>query len=379
LKVVFISNAFLPEKNSAAVQLSALKSEFCKHGHEVKVFTTKVFNRQKHEDIYEAFVPFLKSRNLLLRTLGEFLLSPIFFISFYFQIKRYNPDLIVFYSPSIFFGPFVSLFKRNTTICLILRDIFPEWAARIGLIKSTKILNFFKYFSSLQYKAADHIAYESEQNIQYLEKYNINKKLFRLNNWLGDRIIDHTKVPHKYCKNLSDKKIIIYAGTIGHAQGVDNFKRFSTTIAKDKDYHFLMVAHGLFLEELKKFVFENSITNISFKDPVPAEEIEELLESCYLGYISLQDELDNIPGKFITYLRAGIPVFADISSDNALNKIIPEEKVGFIGCKNQSKDNFYLEKIKDVETYNEYSINCKKLHNLNYSAFEAYRNLLDKM
>ena len=140
-----------------------------------------------------------------------------------------------------------------------------------------------------------------------------------------------------------------------------------------------MVAHGLFLEELKKFVFENSITNISFKDPVPAEEIEELLESCYLGYISLQDELDNIPGKFITYLRAGIPVFADISSDNALNKIIPEEKVGFIGCKNQSKDNFYLEKIKDVETYNEYSINCKKLHNLNYSAFEAYRNLLDKM
>ena len=187
MKVAFISESFTPETNSAAVQLDCLKREFEKNGDQVKVFTTKHSQRDESECIEQVSVPLRKSRNLFFRTLGELLLSPFFLFAFYKKINIFKPDLIVFYSPSIFFGLFISLIKKRSKTILIVRDIFPEWAFQIGLIKSKIILNFFKFFSSLQYKVADYIAYESEENIKHLNKYNVNRKLFKLENWLDEK------------------------------------------------------------------------------------------------------------------------------------------------------------------------------------------------
>ncbi len=46
-------------------------------------------------------------------------------------------DLIVWYSPPIFFGPLIWVLRRasGARTYLILRDIFPEWAADLGIIK----------------------------------------------------------------------------------------------------------------------------------------------------------------------------------------------------------------------------------------------------
>ena len=54
------------------------------------------------------------------------------------------------------------------------------------------------------------------------------------------------------------------------------------------------------------------------------------MQDCSFGYLSLQDELDNIPGKFILYLRAGIPVYANVGVKNPLNEIIRKNNIGVI-------------------------------------------------
>lgn len=54
-------------------------------------------------------------------------------------------DGVVWYSPSIFHGPLVRYIK-NKSKCksyLIIRDIFPQWAADIGLLRKGGLVYLF--------------------------------------------------------------------------------------------------------------------------------------------------------------------------------------------------------------------------------------------
>ena len=69
--------------------------------------------------------------------------------------------LIVFYSPTIFWGALVRRLKVSlwrAPVCLILRDIFPEWAVDIGLLKRGFIYRYFHKNAVSQYDNSDVIA-----------------------------------------------------------------------------------------------------------------------------------------------------------------------------------------------------------------------------
>ena len=61
-------------------------------------------------------------------------------------IFRDKFDAVLWYSPTIFFGPLVKKFKQKNKCksYLILRDIFPNWALDMGILKPGLIYWFFK-------------------------------------------------------------------------------------------------------------------------------------------------------------------------------------------------------------------------------------------
>ncbi len=72
-------------------------------------------------------------------------------------------DLVVYYSPTIFFGSFVNR-VRSLYGCgsyLILRDIFPKWALDAGVLKDGMIYRYFCRKEMEQYRAADVIGVQS--------------------------------------------------------------------------------------------------------------------------------------------------------------------------------------------------------------------------
>ena len=59
-----------------------------------------------------------------------------------YDIKNY--DGIISWSPSIFLGPLIYFMKKtnNAKSYLILRDIFPEWAYDLGILKKDLFIIF---------------------------------------------------------------------------------------------------------------------------------------------------------------------------------------------------------------------------------------------
>ena len=84
--------------------------------------------------------------------------------------RAMRSDAVVWYSPSIFFGRLVSARKRSSKCRshLILRDIFPEWAVDLSLLKRGFAYRVFKKIERQQHDAAAIIGIQTPSNREYL-------------------------------------------------------------------------------------------------------------------------------------------------------------------------------------------------------------------
>ena len=86
-------------------------------------------------------------------------------------------------------------------------------------------------------------------------------------------------------------------------------------------------------------VKKRGIDNVVFHDEIPSSEIPGLFAQCHVGIVALdpRHKTHNIPGKFLSYLKAGLPVLATINQGNDLGKLILSEGVGRV-CNDSSLD-----------------------------------------
>ena len=133
--------------------------------------------------IYRLSSPRISDINFFRRAINEIFLS-IFMIK---ALKKTDLDInsfngVIWYSPTIFFGPLIWYIKRKSKIksYLILRDIFPEWTLDLGLMKKSLIYYFFKAMAHFQYYVADTIGVQSESNLKYFSNYKKKEKISKL-------------------------------------------------------------------------------------------------------------------------------------------------------------------------------------------------------
>ena len=92
---------------------------------------------------------------------------------------------------------------------------------------------------------------------------------------------------------------------------------------------------GDFEKRLKGLISEllDQGESILFIDEIPHEQLPEIYTQCHYGLILLDLSLKthNIPGKFLSYLHAGLPVFASINQGNDLERIIEENEFFVLG------------------------------------------------
>lgn len=341
MRIALLADAFPPMATSASVQLRDLALELNAQGHQVLAIIASPTIDQPHvvEDVDGVEVLRLQTRptkdvGLIRRGLAEALMSFDMIKGLkkspYANIKW---DGIIWYSPTIFLGPAVRTLKRRSACrtYLILRDIFPDWAVDIGVLERGLVYRFFKVAELFQYETADVIGVQSAGNVPYLQARapRLSARLEVLNNWLAP-------APNLPCSinlaetSLKGRRILVYAGNIGIAQGLDIFFDLAAALRVREDIGFVFVGRGSELARLKGRAIDEHLDNVLFYDEIPAKEVKALYEQCEIGLVSLdpRHETHNIPGKFLSYMEAGLPVLASVNSDNDLVALIQDNQVG---------------------------------------------------
>lgn len=391
LRVALVSIHFPPLRTSAALQMSDLAREFVHQGCEVFLITPTEgltspcsIEIENGLNILRLNCNKLITSNLLRRTISEITLPFLMIMGLKkssLHIVKF--DLLVWYSPTIFFGPLISYIKNrsNCKTYLILRDIFPEWARDLGLINRGFIYYFFKLVANFQYAVADTIGVQTISNINYFQNWIklIGKKIEVLNNWI-------TPVAEIGCsiqiKNttLVGRKIFVYIGNMGVAQDVKFIIDLAYQLMHRNDIGFLFVGRGSELEELKYKVSENSISNTLFFDEIGSSEIPGLLNQCHVGLLALdtRHRSHNIPGKFLNYLSAGLPVLARVNANTDIVNLIEKNNVGLVYC-GHSMNEFQRiaeEIIDNAGKYSQMVVNGRLLVRSMFSTVSAVTQIL---
>jgi glycosyltransferase involved in cell wall biosynthesis len=342
MRVALIADAFPPLRTSGAVQLRDLSREFLNQGHEITVIlpSAEIEYSWLLEDIEGVRVlrlrsPKTKDVNYIWRTFAEF------FMPFFMRRNLHKSPLanerwdgVVWYSPSIFHGPLVRSIKfaSNCKSYLIIRDIFPQWAADMGLMSKRGLTHlFFNTVARYQYSVADIIGVQTSGNLGHFKDWAVrsNRQLEVLQNWLFDSPTGKCSISLAKTK-LAERKIFVYAGNMGVAQGVGAFLDLAELLQERLDVGFLFVGRGSDAAKLTEDARLRGLNNVLFYDEIHPDEIPGLYAQCAVGLVALDTKhrSHNIPGKFLTYMQAGLPVLARINSGNDLVEIIKKNNVG---------------------------------------------------
>jgi glycosyltransferase involved in cell wall biosynthesis len=377
MRIALIADTFPPLRSSGAVQLRDLSREFVRQGHSLCVLLpapdlSKSWELEEFDgvQVLRLRAPQTKNIGYVRRTLAELIMPLAMLRNFRkspLAMERW--DGVVWYSPSIFHGPLVSKLK-SSCVCksyLIIRDIFPEWAVDMGLMGRHHLsYRFFDAVARYQYSIADVIGVQSPGNLQYFDRWlkQSGRRLEVLQNWLDKPAqmrcsirVDQTA--------LASRKVFVYAGNMGVAQGMGILLDLATKLCSRKDIGFLFVGRGSEVPRLRAEAQLRQLNNVIFFDEIDPDEIPELYTQCSAGIVALdpRHKSHNIPGKFLTYMQSGLPVLANINAGNDLTQMIYDECVGEV-CETNEVDDLLLktEKLIDrIETDSGLSARCTAL------------------
>ena len=341
MRYLLIADAFPPLRTSGAIQLRDLSIEFIRQGHSISVMLPDPDLLESYSienwagvQIIRLRTPALRNVGYFRRTFGEFLM-PFFMLHHWRKspVIREQWDGIIWYSPSIFFGPLVKSLKIHCgcKAYLIIRDIFPDWALDLGLIGRGLPYRFFKVIANFQYSLANTIGVQTSGNRAFFVDWekNDNRHLEVLQNWLATEVNKGCSISIEDTA-LAGRKIFVYAGNMGVAQGMGALMDLGYEFRFQKNVGFIFVGRGSDLNDLKNLCQQRELTNTLFFDEIEPDEIPGLYAQCDIGLLSLdkKHKTHNIPGKFLSYMRAGLPVLASVNKNNDIIRLIYENKVG---------------------------------------------------
>jgi glycosyltransferase involved in cell wall biosynthesis len=339
--IALLMTDYPPLRSSAAVQMRDLAAELVKTGHEPTVIipdsrlaTPWTLQSAQGVRVLRVASSDLRAGGNVHRTIVETLLPFVLYRGLRRSPLRDEAwDAVVWYSPSIFFGPLVWLMrrKRRFSTYLILRDIFPEWTVDLRIMRKGPAYGFFKVVAALQYWIADTIGIQSPSNAVYLQRWSRARQIEVLQNWLAP-------APNTGCRlqiantTLADRTVFVYIGNMGVAQSLDIFLDAAELLQHRADIGFLFVGRGTDSKRLAAEAKARDLRNMLFHDKVEPEEISGLLAQCHVGLVALdpRHKTHNVPGKFLSYMQAGLPVLARVNVGIDLADLIEREHLGSV-------------------------------------------------
>lgn len=302
-------------------------------------------------------------------------------------IKKYTSnkkfDLVLYSTPPITFSRVIEFVKKRDLAksYLLLKDIFPQNAVDMGMIKEKGILhNFFIKKEKKLYQISDVIGCMSPANLDFILKYNqeVSKDKVEVNpNTIEPILLNYSDsqkimIRQKYRIPI-DKKVLVYGGNLGKPQGLD-FLLETIEGTKNEDVFFLIIGDGTEFPKIQKWFLDNNPINAKLLQKLPKEDYDQLLAACDIGMIFLDKNfvIPNFPSRLLSYLEMKLPVLVATDENTDIGDIIENANCGYkVLAGNQDEMQQKLEILLKVDL-KEMGRNAEKLLMNEYTVDKSY-------
>jgi glycosyltransferase involved in cell wall biosynthesis len=369
-----------------------LTGEFLKNGHEVYVAApdnniTKVCSEAGIKVLRIKTLP-LFNTSVIIKGIANLLLPYQYNRAIIRYFKNICFDLIVTPTPPITFIETAGFLKKkyDAKIYLILRDIFPQNAKDLGLIKNPLVFWYFRRKEKKLYKTADAIGCMSQKNIDYVTVNNpeVNiEKLHLLPNWTTITETNGIETGNKNAYDFNNKFVAIFGGNFGIPQRIDFLIEVAEKLRERQEILFLLVGEGTEKSRISKMVLDRHLENIRILDQMPRNGYLALLKKCDVGLVNLSDKftIPNIPSRTLSYWSVKLPVLAAVDKNTDYGDLLKKCNGGL--CSVMGDTDAYitnlLSLLNDPENRKQMGVNGYNYLVSELNAENAYRTILSRV
>lgn len=129
---------------------------------------------------------------------------------------------------------------------------------------------------------------------------------------------------------LEGKFIVMYSGNIGYTHNVETLIKVADNMKSDRNVHFLIIGQGGKKAALQEMANNLGLTNVTFHDYLPFNELKYSMNAASLGVVTLTPSTANasVPSKTYNNLGYGLPLLNIAPPNTEVEKLLKENACG---------------------------------------------------
>ena len=272
-----------------------------------------------------------RSRGIIARLANYF----SFVVTSFFKLWRLpRTDYLICESPPLFLGLTAVCMSRlkKSKLVFNVSDLWPESAEKLKIISNRFLLNLAYRLEAWIYKNAFLVSGQTRGIVQNIKTRFPSKNVVWFPNGVDLDFFEgeHENILWRKILGISDDDfVVLYAGIIGHAQGLDVILE-AAALLQDRCIKFLIVGDGPEKQRLEDLATKMGLRQVNFQGNLPKVKIPSLIKICD-AYIVPLKKLDlfkgAIPSKLFEPLALGKPILLGVDGE-ARELFIDEGKAG---------------------------------------------------
>ena len=235
-----------------------------------------------------------------------------------------------------------------------IRDLWPKSAVSLGELKNRTAIKFSEWLENLCYQHADQIITVTNGVKNHLLTNDIPaNKLSVVENGANTELFKYDAIKRRNIRQelgLKNKFVVIYAGIMGIAQGLEVVIKAASLLSDNPEFHFLLKGEGPEKYKLIQYADNLKLKNVTFLPESQRTTIPGFLSAADIALIPLKDnELFRsvVPSKLFDAWACECPVILGV--DGEARQLLesckggyfvpPEDPISLIGILQEAKQN----------------------------------------
>lgn len=350
MKFLILTQYYPPETGAPQNRLHALALRLKTKGVAVEILTAmpnypkmEIFEGYKGQNyvlemidgikVHRSRIFVKKSGGISARLLNYYSFAWTSFWTGWRRLERF--DFIMVESPPLFLGKSAWLLSRLKGAGLIFNvsDLWPESAEKLGLVTNKVFLKMATWLEEFLYRKSVLITGQTQGIVANISERFPEKRVHWLPNGVDTSYFDTSEVDRTWRAGMgyqNDQLLLLYAGIIGHAQGLEVILKAAHKLQHRKSVRFIILGDGPMKGEMIRLKAELQLDNLDFLDPVGKTEIPGIIKSIDIALVPLKNLPlfeGAIPSKIFENLAMEKPLLLGVNGE-AKTLFIDSAKAG---------------------------------------------------
>lgn len=307
-------------------------------------------------------------------------------------LKQTSIDLILYCTPPITLTNTIAWVKNryNASTYLMLKDIFPQNAVDIGMMKKTGIMGVvWRYFRNKErklYRISNHIGCMSQANCRYILKENPDiapdKVGLCVNAYAMKPVLSVDKNTVRKTYGIpTDRVVFLYGGNLGKPQGLEYLVQVLRENQNKEDRFFVICGSGNDEQTLLRYIEQEKPSNVLVREPLSPDAFDCLSCACDVGLVLLDHRftIPNFPSRMLSIMLNEKPLLAATDTSTDVGEVIAEGDMGW-WCESTDTAPFnrYIDDIcKNPAVSKVKGRNARLYYETHYTSEIAYQQIME--